>query len=265
MIRIGVCQWSMDVSGVAALARARELGFAGIQLGLGNEETVAALKQPTLQSAYLQAAAETGVQIIGFSANALNQLPLHSPPESEDGRHVLQLLQDALDIASAMGIGLVYCPSFARGVIDSEEKLTRVSAVLRRGCDYIDGRPLLLATENSLDAAGHLRIIEQVDHPALRVLVDSYNPVVFGHHAADLVRELPARYLCNQAHAKDGLNHVMGSAPLGHGEGRFAAFVQALTEKDFDGWLICENNYDANAEALVAADLATLADLLGST
>ncbi len=264
MIRIGVCQWSLDVRGVAALARAAQLGFAGIQLGLVDEATAAALKEPALQAAWLQAATETGVEIIGFGINALNNLPLHSPPDSEVGRRALQILQDGIDIAVAMDVGLVYCPSFMKADIRTDEELARASAMLRRGCDYIDGRPLLLATENGLDAAGHLRIIEQVDHPALRVLVDGYNPVRYGHYAADLVRELPARYLCNQAHAKDGRDLVSGSAPLGRGDGRFVAFVHALKTIDFEGWLISENNYDSNADELVAADLATLADLLGS-
>ena len=262
MIRIAVCQWILDRSGVAALARAAGLGFAGIQLGLVDEKTAYDLREPALQHAYLQAAQECGVEILGFGVNALNRYPLHSHPDSEDGRIAWRILSGALDTAHAMNVGLVYCPAFLKAEIRTEEELARACAMLRRGCEYIDGGPLLLATENSFDAAGHLRLIEQVDHPALRVLIDGYNPVVFGHRAADLARELPFRYLCNQMHAKDGRDRIMGSAPLAQGEGHFVEFVQALKEINFDGWLVCENDYSRDAERRVAADLATLSPLL---
>ena len=49
MIQIGVCQWILDRSGVDALHRAAELGFAGIQLGIGDEDTAVALRNPALQ------------------------------------------------------------------------------------------------------------------------------------------------------------------------------------------------------------------------
>ena len=262
MIQIGVCQWILDCSGVDALHRAAELGFAGIQLGIGDEDTAVALRSPALQKVYLQAAEETGVEIVGIGISIMNKLPLHSPPDSDTGRRAWNVLRSALDTALAMGIGLAYCPSFFKGQISTNEEFERASAMLRRGCEYIDGQPLLLAMENSLDAAGHMRVIDLVDHPSLRVLIDGYNPVIFGHLAATLVRDLPSRYLCNQAHAKDGLNHVMGSASLGQGEGQFANFVQALRDVGFEGWLICENDYSSNAEERVAGDLATLNALL---
>jgi len=263
-MRIGVCQWSLDRGGVAALARAAGLGFAGIQLGIVDEETAAGLMEPTLRQDYLQAAEETGVALLGFGVNALNRYPLHSHPDSEDGRRAWQLLRSALDTAPAIQVSLVDWPACWRGEIGTDEALARASAMLRRGCGYVAGRPLLLATENSLDAAGHLRLIEQVGHPTLRVLIDSYNPVVFGHRAADLLRGLPAEMLCDQLHVKDGLAHVMGSAPLGQGEGHFEEFAQALQARAFDGWLICENDYATDTEQRVAADLAALTRLSGA-
>ncbi len=260
MIKVGVCQWIMDRSGVDAVARAAELGFAGIQLGISEDDVE--IRRPALQQACLRASQETGVEIVGFGINTMNELPLYSPPDSDEGRRCRDLLRSALDTALAMGVGLVYCPSFFAAEIRTDDQLERAGAALRSGCEYIEGQPVLLATENTLDAAGNRRLMELVDHPSMRVLVDGYNPVIYGHLASTLVRELPARYLCNQAHAKDGLNHVMGSAPIGQGEGHLVEFVQALKDVGFDGWLICENDYRSDADALVAQDLATLKELL---
>ncbi|MCY3945535.1 MAG: sugar phosphate isomerase/epimerase [Anaerolineaceae bacterium] len=256
MIKFGVCQWIMDRRGVDSLPRAAELGFAGIQLGIAEDDLE--IRGPALQRAYLQAAEETGVEIVGFGINTMNVLPLYSPPDSEKGRRCRDLLRSTLDTALAMGVGLVYCPSFFEAEISDDDQLERAGAMLRQGCEYIEDQPVLLASENTLDVARTRRLVEQVDHPSLRVLVDSYNPVLFGHLASDLVRELPTPLLGNQAHAKDGQNQVMGNAPLGSGEGHFREFVQALRDVAFEGWLISETDYRNNADALAAADLATL-------
>ena len=256
MIKFGVCQWIMDRRGVESLPRAAELGFAGIQLGIAEDDLE--IRQPALQRAYLQAAGEAGVEIVGFGINTMNVLPLYSSPDSERGRRCRDLLRSALDTALAMGVGLVYCPSFFEAEIHNDDQLERAGVTLRQGCEYIEDQPVLLASENTLDVARTLRLVEQVDHPSLRVLVDSYNPVLYGHRAADLVRELPRALLGNQAHAKDGQDQVMGNAPLGGGEGHFGEFVQALKDVAFEGWLISETDYRNNAEALAAADLATL-------
>ena len=261
MIKFGVCQWIMDRSGVDSLPRAAELGFAGIQLGIAEDNLE--IRRPALQKAYLQAAEATGVEIVGFGINTMNVLPLYSPPDSEKGRRCRDLLCSALDTALAMGVGLVYCPSFFEAEIRSDDELERAAATLRFGCEYVEDQPLLLASENTLDVARTRRLVALVDHPSLRVLVDSYNPVLFGHFAADLVRELPTPLLGDQAHAKDGRDQVMGNASLGQGEGHFADFVQALKDVAFEGWLISETDYRSNAEALAAADLAALRALTG--
>ncbi len=262
MIRFGVCQWIMDCSGVEALPRAAELGFEGIQLGIAEENR--AIHEPALQNAYLRASQETGVAIVGFGINSMNVLPLFSPPDSDEGRRCHDLMRSALDTALAMGVGLVYCPGFFDAEIRTDEQLQRAAAMLRRGCEHIEGQPVLLATENTLDAARNLRLLELVDHPSLRVLIDSYNPVLYGHQAAALLHDLPARYQSKQMHAKDGRNQVMGNVPLGQGEGRFEDFVQALKDLGFEGWLISETDYRSNADELAAADLATMNALIAS-
>lgn len=256
MIRFGVCQWILDRSGLAALPRAAELGFAGIQLGVSEGDE--AIRRPDLQQEYLRAAKDSGVEVVGFGINTMNQLPLYSPPDSDAGRRCRDLLRSVLDMALAMGVDLVYCPSFFDAEIRSDDQLKRAAETLRAGCEHVEGQSLSLASENTLDAARTLRLVELVDHPSLRVLVDSYNPVLFGHLAAALVRALPTHLLGNQAHAKDGRNQVMGNAVLGSGEGHFAEFVQALHDVGFEGWLISETDYRDNADELAASDLATL-------
>lgn len=260
MIKFGVCQWIMDRSGVDALARAAELGFEGIQLGIREDDLE--IRQPALQQAYLQASRETGVEIVGFGINSMNILPLYNPPDSEEGRRSHDLLRSALDTALAMGVGLVYCPAFFAAEIRTDGQLEQAAATLRGACEYIEGQPVLLASENTLDVTRNLRLMELVDHPSMRVLIDSYNPFLFGHRAASLVRQLPARYQCNQMHAKDGQDRVMGNATLGSGECHFDEFVRALKDVDFDGWLISETDYRSNADELASADLATLRALL---
>ncbi len=253
-ITFGVCQWVLDTTGVAAVQRASELGFRALQIGVRSLDQFAEMQKPAVQAAYLAAAATHNIEIVGMSLGIFNQIALHDATQADK---VWEILSSMIDVAIAMQIELVYCPSYADGIISNTEERSRTSAMYRRACEHIGDRPLLIATENSLDAAGNRALINQVNHPNLRVLIDAYNPVVFGENAAGLLHELED-VLSNQVHAKDGHNQQMGSAPLGQGDGDFMATVQALNDIGFSGYVICENNYDVATESRTAADLATL-------
>jgi sugar phosphate isomerase/epimerase len=94
------------------------------------------------------------------------------------------------------------------------------------------------------------------------VLIDAYNPVVYGYSTADMIRELHD-IMCNQFHAKDGLNRKGGNALVGQGDGDFPATAQALKDIGFDGYVIGENDYTVETESRTAADIATLKQFFG--
>jgi L-ribulose-5-phosphate 3-epimerase len=253
MRTIGVTQWVLDREGPAAVARAAELGFGAIQLDAGRRGAHDVAEAST-RRAYAAAAKAHGVTIAAIAARAVEDLGL---------REGLDVVRVAIDAAVELGAPLVYVPCFVRCEIRDADDLARAADVLRDACEHA-GDAVLVGSENTLDAAGNRELLARVSHPQLRVLVDHYNAVLWGHDPLELV-DAGLPHACGQMHCKDGRDGVMGSAPLGEGDGRFAETCKRLTETGFRGLVVCETDYRRDAERRAAHDLAALARHLDPT
>jgi len=91
----------------------------------------------------------------------------------------------------------------------------------------------------------------------MRVLIDAYNPVLAGHNTAQIIRTAQP-YLCEQFHAKDGINGQRGNARLGQGDGHFAETVATMKSLNIGGKWILENMYDEDAVARARDDIAII-------
>ncbi len=159
MITIGVCPWMLDTVGVAAVQRASELGFEAIEIGVFNLEGYNELRHPAIQAAYLEAAAAHEIELVAMSLGIFSQvIAIHS--EAQEAM-VWEMLSNMIDVAATMKIELVCCSMFGDAGINNAGEMARASAMLRRGCDYIGDRPLVLATENTLSNAGNRELVER--------------------------------------------------------------------------------------------------------
>lgn len=262
MLRVGVAQWCLDRTGVDALYRAKALGFSAIQLDAGEPGGAPCIGRPSIQREYQQAAADTGIEITAVAVNVLTSYGLNHPLNSDHSKKSLDFIRQAADAAACMNISLVMIPSFEEGEIRSEQDLLRTAEHLRQACLYSSARGVSVATENNLGVSGNQRLLAAAAHPALNVLIDLYNPVIWGHRTADLIRSLWP-HMSNQVHAKDGVGGEMGNAALNTGQGNFLESARALQEVGFEGYLILENEYGSHTEELVAQDLATISSFWG--
>jgi sugar phosphate isomerase/epimerase len=257
MVTIGVTQWSLDRPGAEALHQAAGLGFAAIHIDAGEVGGEMLLDDAGLRDRYRQAAEDTGVQIRAIAPGYLNDYGPVSPAGSDNARKCRDIIRIAIDAAVDLSVPLVFLPSFRAGEIRDERDLARSAEVLQEACDYAAGRPLALATENTLDAAGNLKLLEAVSRPNLYVLLDMQNPPLWGHDAAGLVRAVWPR-LIHQVHAKDGTGGQMGNALLGEGEGHFLETAHTLRSLGFDGAVISENDYHGRRSANAARDIEAM-------
>jgi 2-epi-5-epi-valiolone 7-phosphate 2-epimerase len=258
---IGVAQWCLDADPVRAIHRAAGSGLRVIHLNIGRLSDPTCLTNLAVRSACLKAARQTGVRITALAANALNDHGLTSPPGSAEHAACQTLIRTAIEAAVALEAGVVIVPSFRNSEIRTTEDLARTAAQLRVACDEAAPRQVLIASETPLGVAGNRALLEQVAHPALRILVDAYNPVLRGHPVSDIVREL-SPFICDQVHAKDGLNDAMGSAPLNTGDARFGETVRALRDVGFRGDIVLENKYLQRANDWLLRDMQTVTALL---
>ena len=122
---------------------------------------------------------------------------------------------------------------------------------------------MTIATENTLGSEANLRLLSAAGRPALRILLDTQNPFLWGHPVAAMVDALWP-HLVDQVHVKDGRDGAMGNAPLGEGESGFAMTALALAERGFAGAAISENDYRGENGARAERDIAVVAKAFGA-
>ena len=141
--------------------------------------------------------------------------------------------------------------------------MRRTADVLADACDYVAGRPVTIATENTLGADGNLQLLAGAGRPDLRVLLDTQNPALWGHPVAAMIDALWP-YLADQVHAKDGRNGEMGNTLLGEGEASFLESAGALRDLGFAGAVISENDYHGERSHLAARDIQVMTQVFGA-
>jgi len=260
MINIGIAQWCLECNRVEAIYRAADLGLSAIQVDAGEIKTESFIGNATLRKAYQEAVQNTGIEITAIAINILNDYSLNNPAGSYKARKVWDMIQRTIDTAALMDVELVFIPSFENGEIRTEQELMRTAEVLYQACVYAENRAISLASENTLGVKGNRKLLTLVNKPNLQILIDSQNPVLWGYKTSNLIKEL-FPYICNQVHAKDGINGIMGNATLGTGQSDFADTAKTLQSVGFSGYLILENEYEQNAEIQISHDLAIICSL----
>lgn len=262
-IRIGVTQWSLDGRGPETVRRAARLGFEAMHISSGELDGSFRLDDGAVRDAYLDAARDTGVTIDAVAGGDLNDVGMTSPAGSRDADRCRTTIHIAIDAAAEVGAPLVFLPSFRAGEIHDVSDLRRTAEVLAAACDYAEGRPVTIATENTLGVEGNLDLLRIADRPALRVLLDTQNPSLWGHTVVAMIEPLWS-HLADQVHVKDGRDGQMGNTNLGDGDSDFMATAKALRRHGFRGVLISENDYHGRRSVDATRDLAVLAGTFGA-
>jgi sugar phosphate isomerase/epimerase len=247
---VGLAAWRLRAAGVKAIRLAAAMGADGLQLDFGGPNRGAWIDAPGRISSLRAEAYAHGVQLLALAGNHFNDVGLTGGPQI-----VRPLVHRMLDAAVALGVPLVFLPSFRRSAIDGPAALARTAAALRWAAAEAQLRNLVLASENVLPAEQARRLADEVGSPAFRLVLDTFNPVAAGLRAASLVPVLKG-LLADQVHLKDGPPDRGPSPLLGAGDGRLAETVDALHEHRVPvGAFVLENDYRDGDSARPAADL----------
>jgi L-ribulose-5-phosphate 3-epimerase len=227
-VRLGVCDWTIGKTGdPAALALARELGLEGVQVSLTSAGENLAMKSESLQKAYLDAARKTGVAITSFAIGELNDVPLQSDPRAE------KWIAQGIDVCRSLGVKIILVPFFGKADLKNNPGgMGSVIAILKRLAPKAEEAGVTLALESTLDAEEHLKIIDGVGSPSVRVYYDVGNSRDAGYDIYAEIRSLGSR-IC-EFHAKDTKDLY------GKGVMDFDAVRKAMEGIRYQGWLILE-------------------------
>lgn len=260
MIELGVTAWCLDTPGPSALLRAAGLGLRSVQIDVGIPGSNYYLGNPGVLQAYRQTSKKSEVTIVGIGAKLVNDLGMTEDEGTQADHDCQALIAATIDAAIALDTRFVFFPSFRKSEVRSEQDLFNTARLLKQACIWAALHGIEVGSENSLGCEGNRKLIEMVGESNFRILIDSYNPVIFNHRVSHILQEL-APYIAKQVHAKDGVGGRMGSVLLGTGEGRFFETIKTLQSLDFHGIVLLENKYFVDTKRRVTEDLTVLARL----
>ena len=226
---LGACDWSLGMRGrTDAFTVARDLGLDGVQVSMGTVENDLQLRKTDVQRAYREAAAATGVRIGGIALDVMNPVPYKSDPRTE------QWVSDSIDVARALDVRVILLAFFDKGDLRDDpagqaEVVRRLKAVSRKA----EQQNVVLGIESWLSAADHVRILDAVGSPNVRVYYDLANSTQMGYDVLAEIRQLGRNRIC-EFHAKE--NGFL----LGQGRIDFPAVRKALDDIDYAGWIQIE-------------------------
>jgi sugar phosphate isomerase/epimerase len=226
--KIGACDWSIGkMDNPGAFEVAKEIGLDGVQVSLGTVSNPMHLREPEVQQKFKDAAKKEGVQIASLAIGELNEVPYKSEPRT------IEWVSASIDVCQALGLHTVLLAFFSND--DLRDDASGVDEVVRRlkaVAPKAEKAGVALGIESWLNADQHLKIIERVGSPAVKVYYDVCNSNDRGYDIYKEIRQL-GRLIC-EFHAKEN------GTLLGQGKVDFKRVRQAMDDIDYHGWIQIE-------------------------
>lgn len=243
MNKIGVCEWSLPITGPAACKLAAEMGFDGIQLDIGPWENGFPKARPYVQKTYLEFAAQYGIEFPSIATRVTDYYSMVDEPGSRDHEIVRTGVLKAVEAAERMNIPLILVPNFEKSFIENERHFEIAAGVLQEVCRRAEGLGITIAAENTLSIAQTKKLVERVDALNFGIYYDSQNYFLANDDYPPHILEELYEYVV-EVHVKDGKNKDLSGALLGTGDTGFYETIKVLKKKKYEGWIVCENYYD---------------------
>ena len=226
--RIGVCDWSLGQrQQIRALEMAKHIGLDGVEVSLDGGPAND-LRDEAVRRQYLAAAREHKVEICSLAMGVLNQAPYASDPRAEEW------VASSIDVMVKLGVRVILLPFFTRGEIKGDDALqANVIRRLKQVAPKAQQAGVVLGLETALDAPAHLRILDAVGSPAVKVYYDVSNMLRRGY---DIYREIPqlGDRIC-RFHLKER------DCLLGQGTVDFPRVKRAIDAIGYRDWLVIES------------------------
>lgn len=237
---VGVCDWMiLKRQKLGAFKLAAEIGADGVEVDMGSlgdrptfDNTLA---DAAVRAEFLAEAAARGLRICsvamsGFYAQSFAE---------RDG--IDRVVQDTIDTAVAMGTATVFLPLGVRGDLVAHPDLrpavvTRLADAGRRAADA----GVVIGVETALDAAGEVRLLDEIGSPAVRSYFNFANALQHGRDLHAELRTLGADRI-RQIHASNRDGVLLEHDP----QVDLAAVRRTLDGMGWRGWLVIERSRNA--------------------
>ncbi|MFF4097522.1 sugar phosphate isomerase/epimerase family protein [Streptomyces sp. NPDC001834] len=218
------------------LAAVRTLGWTAVELRSVDGIPLADLPRDEVRT-MARRLAESGVRVVCLASRIGNW----ARPITSDFAQDLDELRVLEEYADLLNCSRVRVMSYPNDGLPEAEWGRRAVERLRRLTDRAAAAGLTLLHENCAGWAGDdaervLRLLEEVDSPALRLLFDIGNGVPHGYRAAVLLR--PLLPYVDHVHVKDAVRDAAGGIAYtlpGDGEAEVRTCLRLLAQAGYDG------------------------------
>ncbi len=234
---IGACDWSIgNQSNLGAMEMAQQIGLDGAQLSLGLKTNNMHLRRKDVQEAYFALAKIFKVKFTGLGIGELNNFPYKSDSQTDIW------VSDSIDVAKALNVKVVLIAFFGKG--DIKNDTMGQDAVIQKFKDVMPKAEKLgitLGIESWLSAEEHMRIIDAVASPNLKVYYDVANSEKMGYNIYDEIRWLGKKKQICEFHFKE--NDFL----LGQGKVDFLKVKECIEEISYQGAIQIEGAVPPNS------------------
>jgi L-ribulose-5-phosphate 3-epimerase len=226
--KIGVCDWSIGrCQDIAAFDVAEQIGLDGVQVSFDGGPKFD-LRQAAVRRQYQAAAERHRLEICALAMGVLNAVPFASDPRAA------RWVEESIDVMQKMNVRIILLAFFGRGEIKGDAALqANVIRNLKKIAPAAEKAGVTFGLETSLNADEHLRILDAIGSPSVKVYYDVSNSLRRG---CDIYREIPrlGDRIC-QFHMKEKDDRL-----LGQGIVDFRRVRDAIFATDYRGWLVIE-------------------------
>ena len=238
--KIGVCDWMiLKRQKLGAFQLTKEIGADGVEVdmgSLGNRDTFDnQLAKPEVRQQFLDKARELGLGICslamsGFYAQSFAERPT-----------VPLMVHDCIETMKAMNVKVAFLPLGVRSdLVKHPELRPAVVERLKSAGAEAEKAGVVIGIESALDAAGEVKLLDDVGSPAIRSYFNFSNALQNGRDLHKELRTLGKERIC-QIHCTDQDGVWLQDDP----KIDVPKVKQTLDDMGWRGWLVIERSRSA--------------------
>ncbi len=219
------------MNGLKAFDNAKISGLDVLQMSFPfNKGGDADFRDPEVCKKFIDRSRETGIPVTSLALANFNENPFWRIDDAE------QRVSDCLDAMVRLGVKNVLVPFFGPGTLNEEERFRITIKRLKNLVPKAEDCGVILAIESTLNAEGHLRIINEVSSPSLQIFYDPGNMIRnFGNTEGICADIQKLKGLIAAVHAKD-------STLIGKGKIDYAKIFDTYRQIGYTGPQIIEGS-----------------------
>ena len=239
--KIAVCDWMiLKRQRLGAFQLTKDIGADGVEVDMGSlgqlETFDNQLAKPEVRQQFLDAARELKLEICslamsGFYAQSFAERPT-----------VPRMAQDCIETMKLMGVKVAFLPLGVRSdLINHPELRPAVLERLKAIGPKAEQAGVIIGIETSLDAAGEVKLLEEIGSPAIRSYFNFSNALQNGRDLDHELRTLGKDRIC-QIHCTNQDGVWLQDDP----KIDLPRVKQTLDEMGWSGWLVIERSRKAS-------------------